>query len=157
MGLVNAAMGMVAAGGILSAIGAQQEGAATAAAQNFNAATKRRDAALALEQAQTDAAAARRASQQTLGAMRAGYGAAGVTGEGSVMDALASSAALAELDRQTILYKGQLRSIGAREDASLSQLAARTAVSQARYRSASALLTAGGTATAIKAKSTVID
>lgn len=144
MGLAQAAIAMVAAGGVVSAIGAQQEGTATAAAQDFNAGINRRNAGLMLDQAKADAAAQHRVSRQSIGAIRAGYGASGVTSEGSVGDVIASSAALAELDRQTILYKGRLRSMGFTEEAALNTMAGTTAVKQARYRSASSLLTTAG-------------
>ena len=156
MGLAAAAMGMVAVGGVVSAIGAQQEGRATATAQKFNAEINRRNAGMVLEQAAADADAQNRSSRQALGSIRAAYGAAGVTSEGSVGDVIEFSAASAELDRQTILYKGRIKAMGFTDEAALNMLAGKTARQQADFKSASSVLTSAGAASAIAARATYI-
>lgn len=112
-------IGMSLIGSMQGAQQARSQGEAGAAAAAFNSAAATRNAGIARQQAADDAAAQRRTAVQTMGAMRAGYGASGVTLEGSPLEVLESSARNAELDNQMIRYKGELRAMGYEDTATL--------------------------------------
>lgn len=136
-------MGMTMLGGIMSAQAAQRQGKAAADAARFNAASAQRNADAARSQAAQDAAAKEREGIKHIGAMRAAYGAAGVTSEGSPLDVLAETAGNLELDRQTILYKGNLRALGYEDEATLDLMAAGNYEKAGDEKATSALLGAG--------------
>lgn len=106
-----------------------------------NAADAERNAAIARDQALADSEAQQRHARQVIGGMRANYGASGVTLEGSAMDVLESSAALAELDRQNILYDGELRAMGYQSTAVRDRDAARAGELRGYTTAASRFLT----------------
>lgn len=91
---------------------------------------------------QTTAAILRqdKVARKTLGAMRAAYGAAGVTVEGSPLDILAESAAAAELDKLTIQYQGELTAKGYETNARLTEAAGRAAQSASVFKAAGTIL-----------------
>jgi hypothetical protein len=72
--------------------------------------------------------------------MVAGYGASGVTMEGSPMDVLEASAATAELDRQNILYGGGLRTQGYQSTAGLELMRGQNAETGSYLSAGSSLL-----------------
>ena len=139
--------GMSVVGGIVGAMGAQAQGQAVASAQEFNAEIAGRNASLARESAQYDAAIQERQSRMQLGAIRAAYGASGVRAEGSALDVLEMSATNAKRDHNAILYKGQLKALGYEDTKTLSLYGADSARTQADWATASSLLT-GFTGTA---------
>lgn len=132
-----------AAGTIFQAIGTLQRGQAAKAAGRYNAEVAERNAATARRQAAMDAETQKRESDKRLGAIVAGYGASGVTLEGSPLDVLASSASEAERDRQTILYKGELRAMGYEADAEIERFSGDNAA-RASYTKAGSELLIGG-------------
>lgn len=73
---------------------------------------------LAEEDAKVTEARQRQLSYKMLSSMRAGYGASGVTLEGSPMDVLENSAANAELDALLIRHRGQVEKISHQYQAS---------------------------------------
>lgn len=110
--MVLGAIGVgVSAIGSISGSRARKRAAAKAARQKRWQALYTRD--------QTAAAIVRqdKVARRTRGAMRAAYGAAGVTVEGSPLDVLAESAAAAELDKLTTQYQGELTAKGFQADA----------------------------------------
>jgi hypothetical protein len=109
-------------------------------AANYNADVARRNAALSLEQAALDAKAQQRQAKKIIGGMRASYGASGVSGGGSVDDVIASSATAAELDRQNILYQGELKAMGYESEAVLDEMAADQAITGSYFQAASTFL-----------------
>lgn len=125
------------------ALGSIRQGQAASAAAKTNAAIASRNATIAAQQAKADAEAKQRQVDQVLGAARAGYGASGVTPEGSPLDVLSSSAALGELDRQNVLYKGRLREIGFQDTAAIETMSASAALTKGMFGAGSALLTGG--------------
>lgn len=129
---------LVAAG--VQAVSSIQQGRAAAAAANTNAAIASRNATIAAQQAKADAEAKQREVDRMLGAARASYGASGVTPEGSPLDVLSSSAALGELDRQNVLYKGRLREIGFQDTAAIETSSASAALTRGMFGAGSALL-----------------
>lgn len=95
-----------------TAVSSIQQGQAAKKAGQYNAAVATRNAGVARSQAGADAEAQQRMAWQKRGAMRATMAMEGVAMEGSPLDVLAASAGIAELDRQNILYKGELRAMG---------------------------------------------
>jgi hypothetical protein len=131
---------MFMAAAAVSAVGAIQQGQANKAAASYNAQLAERDATISRQQASMDAETQRRDSQQTLGAMRAAYGASGVTMEGSPLDVLEASAEAAERDRQTLLYKGELRAMGYESDAAGQRYRGKQAETASYYSAGSSIL-----------------
>ncbi len=138
------AASMQIAGGVVGAIAAQVAGQAKADAARYNASIKLQSAVAIADQTERDAEAQHRLSRQIMGGIRSAYGAAGVTGEGSVADVIGASATVAELDRQTVLYKGRLKALGYEQGARLDEFAAETAEEQADWASAVSLLSGAG-------------
>lgn len=143
MTIATAALVLAGVGTAVSAIGAVRQGQAASAAADYNAQVARQNAVVASQQAAQQAALQQRQARQRIGAARAAYGAAGVRVEGSPLDVLESSAANAELDRQTILYRGQLRALGYNDTAALNEAQGANAEQQGYLRAGSALLLGG--------------
>lgn len=138
---------MKVAGGLQTAYGQEEVGAAAATTDNTNAAIATANSQAAIEQAQQDATVQERQNILALGQIKSGYGAGGVTGDsGSAMDVLASSAATAELTKQTIAYKGRMKALGYADQAALDTRAAQTAMQQGEERASAALMQLGGDA-----------
>lgn len=97
---------------VVSAAGAIQQGNAASKADKYNAAIARQNAQAARDQSQLQLNQQQRDAQKKFGAAKAGYGASGVTSDGSPMDVLADSYTQSELDANTIIYNGKLRSAG---------------------------------------------
>jgi hypothetical protein len=133
--------GMTMVGGLMGAMGAQAQGNAAAAAGQFNADIAGRNAGLAREAAAADATIQERQSRMQMGAIRAAYGASGVTAAGSPLDVLEMSAANADRDHKAILYKGELKALGYEDTRTLSLYGADSAKTQADWATASSLLT----------------
>jgi hypothetical protein len=91
----------------------------------FDANVADRDAGVALDQAGAAQLRQARVARNTMGAMRAAYGAAGVTVEGSPLDVLEASASQAELDQQTIMYNAKLKVAGLTDTANLAKYASK--------------------------------
>lgn len=113
-------------GAVVSAVGAIRQANArsddmnaAADAATFNANVSEQNAQIALDQGRAEAAMQERDTRRRLGAIRANFGASGITPEGSPLDILASSAFEAEMDRQTILYDSELRARAHRTQSTL--------------------------------------
>ena len=135
-------------GGMVSAAGAMSAAEGAASAQEFNAAVAGRNAVLARESAQYDATIQDRRARQQIGQIRAAYGAAGVEQDGSALDVLMMSVTNAELDRQMILHRGELKALGYEDTRTLSLFGADSARELGQYQAVSSLLT--GTSGAAK-------
>jgi hypothetical protein len=133
---------IAAAGTAFSVIQSIQQGNAAKAAGDYNASIARRNATIAVQQASADAQAKDREKIQRLGAFRAAYGASGVTGEGNAIDIMATNAALFELDKQSIMYRGRLRALGYEDTATLEEIGGKSAQT-AGYIGAGAALMSG--------------
>lgn len=140
------AVGMMVLGTVMSAAGAQQDGRDRKAAADFNASVADRNAGIARAQAAQDAAQQQRDARRQMGAISAGYGASGVAVEGSPLEVLASSAYQAELDRQTIIYKGELRAMGYQDESTLERFGGETALAAGDRKAASTILLGGSQA-----------
>ena len=133
-----------AAGAVIGVIGALQQGQAQKNAANFNAAVAAQNAQLSRDEA---AAAARQQDRETylrLGAVRAAQGHSGGTGDaGSVLDIIGDSAAQSELEKQNILYRGELKARGYTNTATLDTISGQNAVTSSYYKAGSELLSGG--------------
>lgn len=118
----------------------QMQGDAQAQAAQYNAAIARQNAELARRQAKRDEQLQRIKADQETGALRASYGASGVSMEGSPTHALAASAMAAELDAQMIRYGGQVRAGRFEAEAALEEQRAATARAGGTLGSVSSLL-----------------
>lgn len=135
---------LIAASTALAAVSAISQAQQAKATGEYNAAIGARNAGIAREQAARDAEAQHRGAVRAIGAARAAYGASGVTLEGSPLDVLESSAAEAELDRQNILYKGELRAMGYGETAALDLSRGKAAARSGYAQAGSAILMGAG-------------
>jgi hypothetical protein len=121
-------------GGPFQAAGALEQGQQESQLYNYNAQVQTNNANLALRSAALNAQKQSVAATRAIGASKAAYGASGVTGDsGSVMSVMASSAANAELDRQNILYGGQVKAINYENQASLDQVAGNNALNASYF------------------------
>jgi hypothetical protein len=107
---------VAAVGAGVAAYGAVQQGNAAKEAATFNAQRAVDNSRIAIENAGIERQNALFAAQQQdrltyqrLGAIRAAAGVTGTTMEGSALDLLGDAAAQSELERQNILYSGELR------------------------------------------------
>jgi hypothetical protein len=137
---------MMLAGTAISAMGAMSQANAQVASSNFNAQINQRNATLATQQATVEAERVARQGELAQGRMRAALGASGLTVDGSALDALADSAAQAQLDVETVKYRGRLAAMGYHDNVALDRLAGRTAREQGTLRTASEVLTGVGRA-----------
>jgi hypothetical protein len=133
-------VGMAVLGTVMSAQAQREQGEAAKDAADYNAGIARRNAQISLDQADRDAEAQGRDARRQLGAMRAGYGAAGITMEGSPLDVLEDTATTAELDRQNILYRGRIRALGFEDEAGLYEMSGENAASSGNSRATATLI-----------------
>ena len=150
--LTMAAVGTMVAGAGVSAYSADQNAKATRDAQVFNANIAEQEAVVARDQAGQAAVLQQREARKTIGAMKAQAGGSGLDG-GSMWDVLEESAAASELDRQTILYQGELKARGYRNTATLDRFSGANAIKQGQLQSASSVLTGAGNALVIGTRS----
>lgn len=140
----TAALIVAGVGTAVAAYGQYQTGQNAKKAASYNAAIMERNAQAARDQARQDAILAEREGRRRLGAINAARGASGIGIEGSPLDVLEESAANAELDRQTILYRGNLRAMGYQDSAALERMRGRHAAEAGYYGAASTLLLGAG-------------
>lgn len=150
--ITMAAAGSMVAGAGVSAYAAQNNAKAQRDADLYNAGVAEQEAVVARQQAGVSAELQRRQALKAIGSMRANAGASGLT-DGSMFDVLEESASAAELDRQTILYQGELKARGYQTTATLDRFSGSNAIKQGNLQSASALLTGAGNALVIGTRS----
>lgn len=139
------------AGAVISAIGMLQQGETAArqgeqakAAADYNATISAQNAAVARQSAADKARQADRETYLRLGSIRANQGAAGgAAGEGSVLDVLGDVAAQSELERQHIIYSGEMQARGFTNDASLETFSGNTKLEAGRTAQSSSYWRAG--------------
>lgn len=103
---------------------AQQQADAQKKAADYNRQVEERNATIVRQQAASDMEDKQRSNRQTLGAMRAAYGASGLAMAGSPLDVLQDSAETGEYDAQKIKYKGDLQALGHEDKAALYKMEA---------------------------------
>jgi hypothetical protein len=136
---------IMAASAVIGAVAVVRQGQAAKAASEFNAKMADRNREIAKSQTDALSIQQRRQAIKQLGSMRAGYGASGVTLEGSPLDVLEESVAEAELENQNIHYQGLLKQQGYQADAGLDRANGRNAARIGYLKGASGLLSAAGT------------
>lgn len=92
------------------------------------------------QQAAAEAEKQGRHARRVQGQLRANIGANGITLEGSALDVMENSAANAALDRQRLLYAGELKAIGFESTAALDRSAGDAAQTAGYMGAASSLL-----------------
>ncbi len=140
---------IMAATAVVSAVGAVQQGQATANAEEFNANVAKQNAASAMQQADTADFMLKRRQEQQMGAAVASYGAAGVgVDSGSALNVLTDTARAQTLDRLTQKYNYQLKAIGYQTEGNLDMSGADNARTASYFNGAAAGL--NGASQAIK-------
>lgn len=117
IGLAMSAGSMVT--GVVNAANAQS---AQDKAYDYNKQMDLENAKLTLQNSQMDEQRYRVQAAQQLGEERAGYGAGGVQMTGSALDVMRSSAASAEMDAQSIKYKGMMQAYSYQKQAGLEEM-----------------------------------
>lgn len=120
-------MALAVIGGVISAVGSLAAAQAQADAANYNAAVNDRNAKIALEQGEADAARQKRENLINLGRLRASFGGAGLAFEGDAISIYADAVEQTELDVANIRYNAKLRSIGYTDQAQLDRMEAKSA------------------------------
>jgi hypothetical protein len=133
MSVASVAMGVVSA---ISSASQQRDSA------KYNQQVAENQAISARQQAAANAETQKRSAAKKIGSMQAAYGASGVSTEGSALDILEESARNAEMDRQNIIYGGELRAMGSEGTAILEGSRASNAMSSG-YLSAAGTLFKG--------------
>jgi hypothetical protein len=140
----------LAAGGLMSAVGAINQGNSAKAAADYNAQVAEQNAELSRQQGIEEERRTRIMAKKQLGDMRANYGASGITLEGSPLDILEESAAAAELDALTVRHAGDSRAIGYRNEAAQERFSGRQARTSGYFSASGSLLSGAGQAMAYK-------
>lgn len=111
-------------GTLSQANAAKSQAQAQEQASLYNAQLAERNATVARQQAQAEAAQHDRESRLRISQAVAQAGGQGLDLTGTVLDLVVDSTAQAERDRQTILYKGELRAMGYDSEAALDRFGA---------------------------------
>lgn len=134
-------------GGVISGIGSLYSGRATQNALDAQADINDENAQLDIQQGDYNAMRQGMVVSQKLGAMKAAYGANGVSSNsGSVLDVLQQSATNGEMDTQNILHGAAIKAVNYQNEASMERLGASNAVTASYINAFSSV--AGGTASA---------
>jgi hypothetical protein len=123
----------------MSAVSAVSQAQQQKSAAKYNQKVAENQAIAARQQAASNAEMQRRSSAKKIGSMQAAYAASGVSLEGSALDVLEESARNAELDRQNILYGGELRAMGSESTAALEKSRGDNAMSSGYLSAAGSL------------------
>lgn len=138
------ALGSMAAGGAVSAIGAINQGDAANAAAKYNARTMEQEATRSNEEAAVKAGEAARRARQALAATRAGAGANGFAATGSIDDLLGQTERQGNLDALTAVYEGNIRAMGLRNQATLTRFEGKQAQRAGYTRALGSLFSTAG-------------
>ncbi len=121
----------------------QQQADVSQVAGNFNATVNDQNVEIVRQDAKDQALQSDRETYLRLGAIRAAQGhSGGSSGQGSVLDILGDVAAQSELEKQNILYQGELKARGFQNSATLDRFGGSTASS--RYSAAADNATTNG-------------
>ena len=130
-----------AIGTVFSVISAISQGQNAKRAADYNATINAQNAQIAQQNAADQARQQQRETYMRLGAIRANQGKSGGTGDsGSVLDVLGDVAAQGELERQDIIYRGQLAARGYNNTAALDTASGENAVTSSYMKAGSELL-----------------
>lgn len=120
--------------------GAIQQGRAAQTAATYNATVDQQNAQIATQDAWLQAQQQDRINRQNIGAIQAANGASGLTPASSVFDVLGDAAAQGELQKQDIIYQGQLQARGYNNTAQLDLLQGRNAQTRSQMQAGTDLL-----------------
>lgn len=135
---------LMGVGSAMSAIGALQQGQSAKSAATYNVQIATQNAAIARQNAADKAHQADRETYLRLGSIRAQQGASGGnSGEGSVLDVIGDVAAQSELERQNIIYHGELQARGFENSATLDTYTGETQQRASYWKAGSELLSGG--------------
>jgi hypothetical protein len=145
----------VYAAAAVAAVSAVSQAQSAKKAADFNAAVNAQNAVIAQQRAAAQAAQQERDSRIRLGLINANQGkSGGASGEGSVLDVIGDNASQQELQRQEILYRGQLNARGYTNTATLDTFQGKNAERNGYLQAGSALLSgAAGTYTPTRGSS----
>lgn len=125
----------------VSAYAAVQQGQAAKATGKYNAAIAEQNATLAREESLKMAQQQERENYMRLGAIRAAHGkSGGEAGAGSVLDVIGDAASQGEMQRQHILYAGELKARGYNSTATLDRFQGKNAETAGYLTAGSELL-----------------
>ena len=142
--MAQALLIMQVVGTAVSVMSALQQGRAAKSAADFNAQTSTQNADIARQQATDQATQSSRENYLRLGAIRAAQGRAGGTGDaGSVLDVLGDTAAQGEIERQDLIYQGELKARGFANTATLERAGGEVAQTGSYLKAGSELLGGG--------------
>lgn len=131
----NVVAGLSAVSSAVGVVGKITQGNAASSADTFNADVANQNAQIAADQGKLQLQQQQVDAYRKLGAIKAAYGASGVTSSGSPLDVLADSYTQSELDANTIIYNSKIKQTGYQNTASLDTYKA-GADKQAGYMSA---------------------
>jgi len=138
---------IMAAGAVMSAVGALQQGQAAKQAADYNSTIATQNAQIARQNAADKAMQADRETYLRLGAIRANQGASGGnSGEGSVLDVIGDVAAQSELEKQQIVYQGEMQARGFTNDSTLDTFTGETQQRVSYWKAGGELLSGGSKA-----------
>lgn len=138
---------VMAAAAAVSAYSSVRQGQAAKAAADFNKTVEEQNAQITRANAQAQAQQQDRENFLRLGAIRAAQGkSGGAAGEGSVLDVIGDVAAQGELQKQQILYQGELSARGYGNTASLDSSQGKNALTSSYYKAGADLLEGAGNA-----------
>lgn len=142
----NAGLVMQGIGGGFSGIGSIIQGNMQGDALDFQAGVNATNAQEAREQGAYNASRSQLLANKRIGAMRAGYGAAGISANSASASAvLMSSAANAELDRLNILHQADIKAVNFDNQAMLDRQGAENSRKGGYLGGVAGLVTAGAT------------
>ncbi len=136
---------LMIASAAIAAYGAIQQGQANKAAAKYNAAVNEQNAVLSRQEANDAAMQADRERYMRLGSIRAAAGKSGVQAQGSVLDVIGDAASQSELQRQQIIYRGELKARGYNNTATLDEFSGSQAQTAGYLKAGSALLSGAST------------
>ena len=138
---------IMAASAAIAAASAIRQGQVAKATGEYNAKINEQNAELSRDEAQMRAKQHDREMFMRLGAIKAAQGKnGGAAGEGSVLDVLGDVAAQGEMERQYIVYSGELKARGFDNTGALDRAAGKEAKSASYLRAGSELLSGGAQA-----------
>lgn len=137
---------LAAVGAIVGAVGTIMSGMAAADAAEYNAKVEERNASAARAQAGADASKEKRAGARRQAEIRAAYGANGMEMAGSALDVFRDQVIEDDLAVKTIIYKGEVRAIGHKDQAQLDRMRAKSSRTAAVFGGFSQAISGAGRA-----------
>lgn len=135
---------LMIASAVIGAVSAIQQGQAAKAAADFNTQVANQNATLSRQNAAAVAQQQARENYLRIGAITAAQGHSGGTEAGSVLDVIGDTAMQGELQKQNIIYQGELQARGYGNTSALETFKGDSAVTSSYYKAGGALLQGAG-------------